>query len=207
MPEPGNPQSLNRYSYVLNNPLRYTDPSGGAYEQTAGFDPWKWDPEWAERYKAAHGGAEPTQQDWRDYVFSLTHHGSGPSGSWNEEDWQVYEQLRAIIGADLMEQIGKNGGVGSGLYSLVAQVVLIGVGLEPVGEGSGAQKAITARMPPGKAGWTLGNVIALDPYELDRRGLLEHEYLHVLQYRYIGVKFLFEYYLNKERQDAYESQA
>ncbi len=28
MPEPGNPQSLNRYAYVLNHPLRYTDPSG-----------------------------------------------------------------------------------------------------------------------------------------------------------------------------------
>jgi len=25
---PANPQSLNRYSYVLNNPLRYTDPTG-----------------------------------------------------------------------------------------------------------------------------------------------------------------------------------
>jgi len=28
VPEPGNPQSLNRYSYVLNNALRYTDPTG-----------------------------------------------------------------------------------------------------------------------------------------------------------------------------------
>ena len=28
VPQPGNPQSLNRYSYVLNNALRYTDPSG-----------------------------------------------------------------------------------------------------------------------------------------------------------------------------------
>ncbi len=28
VPRPGNPQSLNRYSYVDNNPLRYTDPSG-----------------------------------------------------------------------------------------------------------------------------------------------------------------------------------
>src|SRR5689334_12144096 len=25
---PANPQSLNRYSYVLNNPLKYTDPTG-----------------------------------------------------------------------------------------------------------------------------------------------------------------------------------
>ncbi len=30
VPEPGNPGSLNRYSYVLNNPLRYTDPTGHA---------------------------------------------------------------------------------------------------------------------------------------------------------------------------------
>ncbi len=28
VPDPGNPQSLNRYSYTLNNPLKYTDPSG-----------------------------------------------------------------------------------------------------------------------------------------------------------------------------------
>jgi len=28
VPEPGNPQGLNRYTYVRNNPVRYTDPSG-----------------------------------------------------------------------------------------------------------------------------------------------------------------------------------
>ncbi|NBD36557.1 MAG: hypothetical protein GVY30_11250 [Chloroflexi bacterium] len=27
-PRTGNPQSLNRYAYVKNNPLRYVDPSG-----------------------------------------------------------------------------------------------------------------------------------------------------------------------------------
>jgi RHS repeat-associated protein len=30
IPEPYNPQSWNRYSYTLNNPIRYTDPSGHA---------------------------------------------------------------------------------------------------------------------------------------------------------------------------------
>ena len=28
MPEPGNPQALNRYSYVLNNPVKYVDSDG-----------------------------------------------------------------------------------------------------------------------------------------------------------------------------------
>ena len=28
VPDPANPQTLNRYSYVLNNPLKYTDPTG-----------------------------------------------------------------------------------------------------------------------------------------------------------------------------------
>ena len=33
MPEPGNPQALNRYTYVTNNPLRYTDPTGKFTEE------------------------------------------------------------------------------------------------------------------------------------------------------------------------------
>jgi RHS repeat-associated protein len=33
VPDPMNPQSLNRYSYCLNNPLKYIDPSGRTYEE------------------------------------------------------------------------------------------------------------------------------------------------------------------------------
>ncbi len=33
IPDPANPQSLNRYSYTLGNPLRYTDPSGHLTEE------------------------------------------------------------------------------------------------------------------------------------------------------------------------------
>jgi len=31
VPEPGNPQALNRYTYTINNPLKYIDPSGHSY--------------------------------------------------------------------------------------------------------------------------------------------------------------------------------
>jgi len=44
VPEPGNPQALNRYSYVLNNALRYTDPTGMFSEDEImkylGVDSW-----------------------------------------------------------------------------------------------------------------------------------------------------------------------
>ena len=38
MPNPGDPQSLNRYSYTLNNPVRFTDPSGHRPEEDSGVD-------------------------------------------------------------------------------------------------------------------------------------------------------------------------
>jgi RHS repeat-associated protein len=38
VPGAGNPQALNRYSYVFNNPLKYTDPSGHCPRQMAGCE-------------------------------------------------------------------------------------------------------------------------------------------------------------------------
>ena len=43
MPQPGNPQDLNRYAYVNNNPLRYVDPTGHQGEPPGDYD--RWNPE------------------------------------------------------------------------------------------------------------------------------------------------------------------
>ena len=40
VPEPGNPQDLNRYAYVRNSPLRYTDPSGRWLFEESPNDPY-----------------------------------------------------------------------------------------------------------------------------------------------------------------------
>ena len=39
MPQPGNPQSLNRYTYSRNSPVTYSDPTGHAADQDTGYFP------------------------------------------------------------------------------------------------------------------------------------------------------------------------
>ena len=61
VPQPGNPQALNRYSYCLNNPVRYTDPSG--------YDPL--DREWEAEFRSQHHGRDPEWQDRLIRLFSI----------------------------------------------------------------------------------------------------------------------------------------
>jgi RHS repeat-associated protein len=54
VPNPANPQSLNRYSYCLNNPLKYVDPSGNDYEELESSPP----PDYQDYIKAVINGIE-----------------------------------------------------------------------------------------------------------------------------------------------------
>jgi hypothetical protein len=55
VPRPGDPQSLNRYSYVRNNPLILVDPSGNADCAAADRACWESEWEWKNRWYNAHG--------------------------------------------------------------------------------------------------------------------------------------------------------
>jgi len=61
VPEPGNPQALNRYAYGLNNPVKYNDPSG--------HDPL--DRVWRNRFATVHH-REPQSEDYVIRLFSVT---------------------------------------------------------------------------------------------------------------------------------------
>ena len=56
-PTPGNPQALNRYSYVYNNPLKYVDPSGHSPE-------W-FNEAWREEFYDVHG----KKPEDGDYIY------------------------------------------------------------------------------------------------------------------------------------------
>ncbi len=71
MPDPGNPQALNRYSYVYNNPLRYTDPTG------------QW-PDWVDNaWECAGNGFDCA----RDPIASAWDSGSSATSSWVFRAW------------------------------------------------------------------------------------------------------------------------
>ena len=66
VPNPGNPQDLNRYAYVRNNPLRYVDPTGytGVGYDPGAYLPWEW---WEE--------PPPPSSSWHE----LSPRGTAPS--------------------------------------------------------------------------------------------------------------------------------
>ena len=98
VPVPGNPQALNRYSYVYNNPLRYTDPSG--------HDPLGED--WENEWRKNHPGQELTDHHRRLRLISLLIKGSEKDGSWNDSDWATFHDIheRKVAAIDPSNETG-----------------------------------------------------------------------------------------------------
>ena len=86
VPEPGNPQSLNRYAYVNNNPLRFADPSG--------YDPL--DAAWQEEFRAVHG-REPSAEDVLIRLFSIAFPDEWDWNAFYTSDGQLREKATGRI--------------------------------------------------------------------------------------------------------------
>jgi RHS repeat-associated protein len=110
VPKVGTPQALNRYSYALNSPLKYIDPTGHMVSD---------DPHWASAFEQAHGHP-PSPQDKFDSDFAETHPGSLQNGQWTGRDWKVYGDYKATVSSD------KGKLVGNRVTSLAAQQLPIG---------------------------------------------------------------------------------
>jgi RHS repeat-associated protein len=64
VPRPGDPQSLNRYSYARNNPLIRVDPSGHADCAAGDMACWQSEWEWKNRWYNAHGWYADDEGGW-----------------------------------------------------------------------------------------------------------------------------------------------
>ena len=79
VPAPGNPQSLNRYSYVYNNPLGLVDPTGRSAE-------W-FDQAWLDEFRRVHGD-DPDESDinYRYHSMNATSRGD----DWSLDIWKTH---------------------------------------------------------------------------------------------------------------------
>ncbi len=97
VPEPGNPQSLNRFTYVYNNPVRYTDPTGHIKNTPAELR--------RARYLTGQlrGLGIRVNEDW-----GWTHDPTGRiEPYWQEGSWEVSELYATYAAAnDLSQSLG-----------------------------------------------------------------------------------------------------
>jgi hypothetical protein len=91
IPDLSNPQSWNRYSYVLNTPINASDPTGhrcsGDVDECFDYDG-----------KAINGANDTEIQNERkkqNFLFQQIFKGSGPNGIWTTSDWDRYYANRA----------------------------------------------------------------------------------------------------------------
>ena len=67
VPQPGNPQALNRFAYVLNNPLKYIDPTGHVYDPAEGNG---WQDTLRIHIVLAQGG-DINEEFWASYLEAM----------------------------------------------------------------------------------------------------------------------------------------
>jgi hypothetical protein len=196
VPEPGNPQSLNRYSYALNNPMRYTDPTGHANP----LDP--------ERYDKRKSRQDfRTDSAWRDYLLSVKYIRKGQNDEWTYNDWQIYENARKLVGEDSLQyQVSSSNKLDLFIEGQVFGAAILINSLQSGDSIINSSKIVKyvekgdfyvvepGLYPPNTGGMTIGDIVNLPKGDTSGVPGLSHEWDHVLTYRELGiVDFLVEY--------------
>ena len=115
VPTPGDSQALNRYMYVLGNPLKYSDPTGhaacAAGDRACWENEWYWKNRWYNAHGYFHDGNHWGRSD--NAVFSdegilrevLAEAGIAAAGSWDLGEL-------SLVGQGVVALMNKVGGAG-----------------------------------------------------------------------------------------------
>jgi len=144
VPDPGNPQSLNRYSYVLNNPLRYTDPTGECWGPLHGIcvQVWGFTVNLANTHGQVLAADAQLQREGNYQAIQATAQAMQYAGNARvqadielseatSEQGQEIGQSASAITDEFVEQESRNVDLG-----LQAQFAEVGHGLQHVSEGA-----------------------------------------------------------------------
>ncbi len=200
MPEPGNPQALNRFAYVYGNPVNYADPTGHIGDPDRDYGNGKYNYYHLSshpRYRA-NWSTEGGRWKWAtDYSYRedlwLNDHGLQEAGK------------ASVLGAyyvvrDTLDAYGLRQYIGMpterwGALPLAGPFAAMYVGPD------GTILIFGGLMLPGAGGWTASDVIFVgsgysEPDQGDPKyqSLLNHEYCHVLQVRKDGPKVFYTLY-------------
>lgn len=186
---PSNSQSYNRYSYCLNNPLVYTDPSGEFFGTVLSFaiDGW------ATVFSGGiNGNKERRRSAWRKF---------DPTSPWSKTN-KAWKIDKGLLKTDPnRSDFGRMLQFGSRFIWELPQTVL-GNSISHIRNISGnvtdvsyygGSTLVNGNDPDQRRwGFTLGsyinsNRVVANPY---RDGLFRHEYGHVLQSRLVGSLYL-----------------
>jgi RHS repeat-associated protein len=188
-PDPKNPQSLNRYSYARNSPLRYNDPSGhdvgcgggDCGDESLGVadglaDETSWDsaaiynaspgamPGWDSEDTAVEAEAQAAYSEFTqnpDYFAGLYASGDLTNRSWLGLDlFAEYSQLHTTPQQLVIQAVGAN-------YGADGITALAGANLDSLAQGvashaGGASGTVMAAAGPGLAAAARGNTFHYD---------------------------------------------
>ena len=164
-----NPQNFNRYSYCLNNPLKYTDPSGELFI----IDDWIW------------GGIKGLLTG-HNFFRSANQHAENSFNIWkgllsldsNKSFWgRAWEMVSRFTWQGFQTELGFLAAHGFNTFGAVEKV-----------ESRYGVTVLTTKNMPGTSAFTLGNYIVGNRHtEADpNNSTFQHEYGHYLQSQSMG---------------------